>query len=217
MKRIEIEDRRFGLLLVLAYLGRQRYVVECECGTIKSVHSYKLRSRNTRSCGCLRDKMCGVNFTKHGGRYTKEYSIWQAMKNRCYSPNSPDYLRYGGRGIRVCDRWLDPEHGFENFFADMGPRPVSNGKRSYYSIERKDNDGDYCPENCYWATVTEQANNRRNNRVEEYNGRRQTVAQWIAELGVNISTFHNHLRCGKAFKDVMTFFKEKNNAHSNNE
>lgn len=116
---------------------------------------------------------------KHGatanGQTTLEYRSWTCMKTRCYNPNAADFPRYGARGIRVCDRWLE---SFENFLADMGLAPGPG-----YTVERLDNDGDYCLTNCKWATQIEQSNNRRNSKYIEFGDKKQTYAQWAREFG----------------------------------
>lgn len=114
----------------------------------------------------------------------EEYRILTGIKDRCLNKNSKNYPRYGGRGIKVCDRWLGKE-GATNFLKDMGKRPSPK-----HSIDRINNDGDYCPENCRWATWTEQENNRRINVYYEYNGKKMTLPQWSRELGINLGTLY---------------------------
>ena len=110
------------------------------------------------------------------------------MKNRCYTKTHKDYASYGGRGIVVCSRWVN---SFDTFFEDMGPAPSAN-----HSIERNDVNGNYEPTNCRWATAVEQANNRRNTVVLEWNGRSQSMADWARELGINYYTLKQRLRNG---------------------
>jgi hypothetical protein len=117
----------------------------------------------------------------------KEYGVWAAMLRRCRNPNTKDYPNYGGRGIRVCERWSK----FANFYADLGPRPSRN-----HSIERRENDGNYEPGNCYWATRAEQANNKRNNRLITAHGKTQTLAQWASELRMTPYAITFRLRSG---------------------
>lgn len=122
----------------------------------------------------------------HGlsSEYRREWLIWKGIHKRCYNPNSSIYRHYGGRGIKVCDRW----HSFSNFLADMGPRPTPK-----HSVEREDNNGDYCPENCVWLLRKYQNRNKRNSRILTFNGVSQTVADWADQLGVRASMIHSRL------------------------
>ena len=117
-----------------------------------------------------------INNRRHGMSQTPEYYAWRAMKHRCSAEQSPDYKYYGARGIRVCDRWLK----FQNFYADMGKRPSSE-----HSLERIDNNGNYEPTNCKWATRREQTVNRRRNRFLTFQGRTLTIADWARETGLS--------------------------------
>ena len=121
--------------------------------------------------------------------HERAYSTWSAMKSRCYNKNHIHYDAYGGRGIKVCDRWLGRE-GFRNFYEDMFPKP-DNG-----TLDRIDNNADYCPENCRWSSKTEQANNTRRNKIIEYNGESMTAAQWARKIGIPYRTLLTRLRRG---------------------
>lgn len=182
MKSDNIIGQKFGRLTVLDMVkittpcGRKRpyAVCNCECGTQgKPVDVYGLFKGSVVSCGCHNAEQ---HQKQHNGRGTKEWHTWKEMIKRCYNVNMPYYKDYGGRGIRVCDRW---RHSFPNFLADMGYAPSAK-----HSLDRKEVDGNYEPDNCRWATELEQQNNRRNNRRVEHEGKTLTVAQWARELGL---------------------------------
>lgn len=151
----------------------------CDCGNEIYAAGYNLESGNTQSCGCYHIQ----RHTTHGKTKSRVYVIWKSMRQRCGNPKAFKYCNYGGRGISVCGRWLK----FENFLADMGEPPDG------LTIERIDNNGNYEPTNCRWATYTDQLNNRRNNRFVEAFGKRQTLTQWSRELNIPFTTLRNRL------------------------
>lgn len=156
----DLTGQRFGRLVALSYIPDRRriggpegaWIVQCDCGTYKAVRPYLLTSGQQQSCGCLRREMSSVRMRTHGKTNTFEFNVWTAMRKRCRYTKHPKYHLYGGRGIKVCDRW----DTFANFLADMGECPFPKG-----SIERLDNDKGYEPTNCIWLPKSEQSKNRR--------------------------------------------------------
>ena len=132
------------------------------------------------------------------------YGVWSAMRRRCYSPGDKDYPRYGGRGIGICERWRTLPSGFPNFTEDMGPRPSP-----LHTLDRINNDGNYEPGNCRWATHSEQNNNKRNNVIIEINGERLNISQWAKKTGVSKGTIHARLERGVPPADAISKEKDK--------
>ena len=176
-----------------------RQVCRCVCGNITIVQSASLITGNTESCGCKHKE----KVYRHGGvsgRNRSEYASYVSMLSRCTNPNTKDYPNYGGRGIRVCDRWREPNgQGFLNFLSDMGAKPFKN-----LTVERKLVNGNYCPENCCWATNTEQARNRRSNLNLTHDGKTQCLTAWAEELGMTRSTLKSRLQRGWSIEEVLT-------------
>lgn len=159
-KLIDLTGQRFGRLVVLERAGsgsnkRAMWRCQCDCGNTIITSSSHLRGGDTQSCGCLHQE----TFTnkKHGERHSRLYRVWSAMKTRCYNPNSRDYQYYGGRGIAICAEWLSDFATFQNW-------AMSHGYRDDLSIDRINVNGNYCPDNCRWATATEQRHNRRDSK-----------------------------------------------------
>ncbi len=150
--------QRYGQLVAICQTGRNKqynaiWKFLCDCGKETEKLAIKVIHGHTRSCGCLRKVLFSTLTKTHGLRRTREYKSWAALKQRCLNPDDAAFRHYGERGIKVCERWRD---SFENFYADMGPRPSPK-----HSIDRINNDGNYEPGNCRWATASEQVKNRR--------------------------------------------------------
>ena len=149
-----------------------------------------MRKGSTVSCGCKR-KIHSITHGKHG---SPEYQSWRAMRERCLNPNSIGYKNYGGRGIKVCERWIN---NFQNFLDDMGKRP--NG----LTLDRIDNNGDYTPENCRWTDRKTQVRNRRPQIVISYNGETLSIRQWSERTGQKHDTIYNRMKKGWPTKEVI--------------
>jgi hypothetical protein len=184
-----LTSQRFGRLLVLSYVGknypRTAWLCACDCGESKVVFANNLRSGKTKSCGCLRAEKTTKRSTTHGKRRSLTYESWLGIKSRCYCSGHVSFEWYGRKGIQVCKQW---KNSFENFLKDMGERPSSR-----HSIDRIDSDGDYCPENCRWATEKEQSRNRSSNRMISYKGKTQCLTAWAEEAGLPMQTLHKRI------------------------
>ena len=156
--------------------GRTTSDCVCACGREKNVANNLLQQEQTKSCGCLQPQVTATRNRTHSKSRTAEYNIWCGMNDRCARPKNKSYANYGGRGITVCEQW---KNSFDNFFADMGPRPSPK-----HSIDRYDNNGNYEHANCRWSTLNEQANNKRNNHRVTINGRTETIAGWSRLSGI---------------------------------
>jgi hypothetical protein len=178
---------------------RDFQVCACVCGAVcMKLRSHLVRSE-TQSCGCLRKELGYKKHIAHGeSGTTPEYRSWGLMKDRCYNPSNKAFHNYGGRGIKVCDRWSGPS-GFQNFLEDMGRRPASD-----HSIDRIDVNGDYCPENCRWATRKEQCRNKRSNKLLTWEGKTQCMSQWADDFAISYVCLKSRLRRGWLVEKALT-------------
>lgn len=174
----DLTGQKFGLLTVVGLADTETrktyWVCKCDCGNMKTVRSDSLLCGAIKSCGCLKRKQDEINLVKnhrHKMSGTRIYWEWQGMKSRCYNKNDARYAEWGGRGITVCDEWRD---SFESFY-DWA---MSHGYQDDLTIDRIDNDGDYCPENCRWATQQEQSRNRRSNVNITIGNSTRTLTEW---------------------------------------
>jgi hypothetical protein len=184
MRLIDRTGMRFGRLVVIerdnSSVTPTRWLCRCDCGVTKSIRGNDLK-RGQQTCGCVHKTAIADRNRTHGRSHSPEHRVWNGMRTRCADATHP---HYGGRGIKVCERW----NSFENFFADMGPRPTPK-----HSIDRIDSDGPYSPENCRWATIHEQARNRRSTVFIEHNGETKTMTEWAAHSGINLHTIRLRL------------------------
>ena len=190
-ERIDLTGMRFGKLTVLSFShadksGKAMWLCQCDCGNKKIIASGNLRSGNSKSCGCLHKEMLTQRMLTHGETGGRLYWIWHGMKARCLNPKEPAYKHYGKRGIMVCNEWKNSFEAFRDW-------AIANGYANNLTIDRIDNNGNYEPSNCRWATAKEQANNKRSSYYITYCGKTQTIKQWADELGINYYTLHSRI------------------------
>lgn len=174
---------------------RRRAMFQCVCGTRYVLSVAAAKMNYIISCGCLRDEKARITQTTHGRSGTPEYYSWSSMKARCLKPNHENYHNYGGRGITICDRWLN---SFDNFLADIGTRPTNK-----HTLDRIDVNGNYEPSNCRWATAKEQAQNRRTSIFLPLNGVVKTVEGWSKQTGLSKSTIYRRIQIGWDAKKTL--------------
>ena len=176
----DLTGMQFGSLSVISVAyrknGKVYYLCQCTCGERKVVVGSALKSGNTRSCGCKKREASSQALLTHGGTNTRLFRIWASMKNRCFNSNDPSHTQYGGRGITVCEEWKNSFEAFRDWALANGYDETA--PRGECTIDRIDVNGNYCPENCRWATSKEQANNKRNNHTLEYRGQIHTISEW---------------------------------------
>jgi len=190
--RTDITGLRFGKLLVVSFSHRVKnwqsmWNCICECGKKAIVNGRALKTGNTKSCGCLHTKLNGL-----WGSNT--HVTWDTMIRRCYNPKHISYKYYGALGINVCDRWRET---FINFYDDMGARPEG------MTLDRIDSKGNYCKENCRWATMKQQQRNRSSNHIIEAFGKRQTIIEWAEETGLSKSNIISRLKSKWPIQEVL--------------
>lgn len=188
-KSIDLTGQKFGNLTVLkfAYMKKHKsyWRCLCDCGIEKVVRADKLKSGNTKSCGCIRH----ISNESRGWGKTRLYRIYRAMRSRCTDKNHKSYKDYGGRGIKICDEWLDNSLSFYNW-------AMTNGYDDTLSIDRIDNNGNYEPSNCRWAAIKEQNRNNSNCHYLTYNNETHCLAEWAEILGISINKIHSCLKKG---------------------
>lgn len=206
MKRINVSDsdmigKRFGKLTVLEYAGVDNHRCKlfkclCDCGKETTTRKSRLINGGTQSCGCLVSEVWSKMTYKHGHatheKYNRVYAIWSHMVDRCHNENNPAYQRYGARGITVCDEWREDVDSFIDW-------ANNNGYSDDLSLDRKDNDKGYSPDNCRWVDDVTQGNNKRNNVLITHNGETHTAAEWGRILGVDAKLLR--MRKSKGWSD----------------
>jgi hypothetical protein len=196
----DLTGKRFGFLIAMRWLrhaGYSSWECRCDCGTTMIARADYLRSGEVKSCGCKSRALHNAALGHDGRAKTKLYKLWSQMKGRCHTPTDAAYPGYGGRGIRVCDRWRS---SFASFVEDMGPRPAGT------TLDRIDNDGNYEPANCRWATWRQQQRNKRNSRIVEAFGERKTLVEWSEDhrCQCSLGTLWHRLKSGRTPERAIT-------------
>lgn len=176
---------------------------KCDCGKIITTRISHVTNNASKSCGCLKRELASKRQTKHGMEGTQLCRIYRNIKNRCGNPNTPSYQDYGGRGIKVCKRWLG-QNGLAAFIADMGQQPTP-----LHTVERRDVNGDYSPSNCYWLPLAEQNRNKRNSVRLTLDGV-QLLQRDLAKLaGVDDSSIALRLKRGETPEQIRDYFNNR--------
>lgn len=200
---LKLEGERFGRLTVISQhnerskAGKLRWVCRCDCGKTCIAVGGSLKTGNTKSCGCIKtERVVEMGRSKgvHKLSGTRIYNRWRSMIRRCHDPKHIDYPEWGGRGIYVCERW---RASVLNFIADMGEPQKGE------TLDRINNNGPYCPENCRWADANEQSNNRRNSVLVTYKGQTFPVRVWAKRIGVTPVTIRKRLRMNLSIEQVL--------------
>ena len=197
-KRVDLTGKVVGRLTVVSYVGNRKWLCFCTCGNSTEIAGQSLVRGVSKSCGCFRREHTTQKNLRHGMSGTPIHCTWKNMMQRCHNKNNPGYPDYGGRGVKVCDRWRT----FENFYADMGDKPEG------MSLDRVNVDGDYAPDNCRWADDFIQARNKRNSITVD-----GIELKYLAEeLGIPYSTLFGRLWRAKHRAEGRTL---KHNKRSN--
>lgn len=201
-KFIDLTGRRYERLTVVRQDGRihnrPAWLCRCDCGKEVRANAGELNAGRAESCGCLHrqrvSKMLSELKTTHGGSGTRLYTVWNAMKRRGFNEHCKEYPLYGGRGIVVCDEWRESFEAFRDWA--IGAGYDVQAPRGQCTIDRIDVNGNYCPENCRWATQSEQCNNRQKNHFLDIRGEKKTIAAWSKVSGIPSHTIYDRIRSG---------------------
>lgn len=197
----DLTGQQFGELTVVKRIDRKTWECKCSCGKVTTAYVYRLKNGGKKSCGCL-SKSSQHKAKTNGYVLHPLYACYYRMRRRCESKADKSYLRYGGRGIKVCDEWKNDIMAFIKW-------GIENGYQEGLSIDRIDNDGDYSPDNCRWADATQQSNNRRTNKFVTYKGETHTVAEWSRIVGIRPLTLNARLVSGWSVEDALTVSTEE--------
>ena len=207
--REDLTSQRFGRLTVIEFVpipksSNSYWKCKCDCGNFSIVMGKSLLNGDTSSCGCFHKERTasGKYNLKHGMSNSRIYRIWKKMKERCTNTNSNNYAHYGGKGIKICDEWLNDFTEFYNW-------SMANGYTDELTIDRIDVSGNYCPENCRWVDMKTQQRNRTNNIQIEYQGKKMCLSEVAEKLGVNQKMIQNRYRRGYSEREMLTLGTRK--------
>ena len=209
MRFIDLTGQKFGRLTVIKRLENNKrnetvWLCKCECGKEVNVTYGHLAYGHSKSCGCYAKELFVNTVSKHKLRTHRLYNIWRGIKQRCCNSKSVFFNYYGGRGIKICDEWLND---FKKFY-DWS---VKNGYDGKLSIDRINNDGNYEPHNCRWANPKIQSTNRRTNRIIEINGEKKCLSEWLEINNISSTTFYRRINNGWNVVEALTTPTKKNN------
>lgn len=201
----DLMGERFGRLTVIEKAdaitnknGRiyHRWLCRCDCGTKVIVKTYSLTYGEKRSCGCYQNEINSITHTKHGLRKNALYGVWQSMKTRCYNNKHRYYKDYGGRGVTICDEWKNDFKAFHDW-------AIRNGYKKGLTIDRIDSDGNYCLDNCRWATKKVQTRSRRNTITLMHNGETRCLKEWSEITGISYINLYRRYKEGKCLDEIF--------------
>lgn len=192
-----IIGKKYNMLTVLEKKEHGYYLCECDCGNLKEIKKYNFTSGETRSCGCYYKETRFLNNKKHGLSKHPLYKTWHNIRARCKNPNATKYNLYGGKGIKICYEW---DNSFKNFY-DWS---IKNGWEKGLTIERKDNNKNYEPNNCKWANYKEQNNNTSQNHKLTFKGKTMNIVQWAEYLNISQKMLSERIRRGWSIERALT-------------
>lgn len=201
MRYENLEGKRFGNLKVLNFEGvnknqKATWLCKCDCGNTKTIIAGNLKNGKSISCGCVQKDILRNNRKTHGKSNTSLYKLFSGIKRRCLNKNDSNFNNYGGRGIEICEEWLNDYDSFYSWANE-------NGYKEGLSIERIDNDKGYNPNNCKWIEMSEQSKNRRCNKYIEINGDIKTISEWARLVGIDRNTISRRLKRGISGENLI--------------
>ena len=199
---IDLTGQKFGKLTAIKRIRQKKYkngshsywLCRCECGNLTEVEVTHLKNGNTKSCGCLKKNRTMQNSTKKhytGESSTRLYRVWIGMKTRCYNPKAGNYKYYGAKGVSICEEWIGDD-GYRNFKSWA----LKNGYKNELTIDRKDNNKSYSPDNCRWVTQKEQARNTSQVKMLEYKGEVRSIPEWAENVGISTECLKQRIKNG---------------------